>query len=192
MRIRVRLYPDRDVDLLTLKQHPGFNLANLMRKALTDYVRYGECERVRVPTDTPFRVSIQHDQIDISLAEGKYHEVIQWLVAIRPGLRNGIVKTITRSAIANPPLSACYSTSDVIIAERPKNNTTDTPAFVAKKLGADTDNSTAATAPGSMPAARGQNTSVSVPVPNIRNDIKNSADNDDTDDLWDLDFIENL
>lgn len=114
MRIKLRLYP-RDLDLLTLKQNPSFNLGAAIRQALYEYVQYGECSRIHVVYDPTQSISLDHDQVNISLTKEKYQDVVAWLSGIRPGLRNCAVKAIIRSAIANPVLFAFAENSNLIM-----------------------------------------------------------------------------
>ena len=116
MRIKLRLYL-RDLDLLALKQHPAIRIQRLIRQALMDYVTNGECARIRVPPGAPTQIVAKNDSINITLNREKHEPVIQWLLGLRPGMRNSAIKTVFRSAIANPDLSAFALNSDLIVPE---------------------------------------------------------------------------
>lgn len=117
MRIKLRLYP-RDLDLLTLKQTHTFNFSAVIKRALSEYVEDGECTRIYVPHVPNQEIVLKNDSVDITFSEDMYHEVIAWLLSIRPGMRNTAVKTVVRSAIANPVLSAYKIDSNLVVKDK--------------------------------------------------------------------------
>lgn len=117
MRIKLRLYP-RDLDLLTLKQTHTFNFSSVIKQSLYEYVVDGECERIYVPHIPNQEIVLKNDQVDITFSEDMYHEVIEWLLSIRPGMRNSAVKAVIRSAIANPVLSAYMINSNLVVKDK--------------------------------------------------------------------------
>lgn len=124
MRIKLRLYT-RDLDLLSAKQIMDNEFGAAVRKALLEYAEHGECSRIYIPSaDKP--IILRNEQVDISLTRAKYQPVVDWLISLRPGVRNAAVKVVLRSAIANPALSAFRIDGAVI--EDPvirKNETTE-------------------------------------------------------------------
>lgn len=187
MRIKLRLYP-RDLDLLTLKQNPSFNLGAAIRQALYEYVQYGECSRIRVVYDPTQSISLDHDQVNVSLTKDKYQDVVAWLSSIRPGLRNCAVKAIIRSAIANPVLFAFTENSNLIMndekmaaavrSERPVKKDQ-----VIEKNPSPTEAKEASSPFAQMPATP----TIKTPSPSFST---TSAEDSDDDDVWSMD-IEN-
>ncbi len=116
MRQKIRLYA-KDLDLLTLKQLPGFRIGTAVRKALYEYVEYGKCERLHINYGSRIPIEIKRDAFDISFDGEKYQNVSKWLESIRPGMRSAAVKTVFRSAIENPVLFAFACDSTIIIKD---------------------------------------------------------------------------
>lgn len=116
MRIKLRLYL-RDLDLIILKQHKHFNLNTSIRQALCDYVRNGSCDRVFVPDIGDQQFVLKNEQTDITFNNEQHQDVIEWILSIRPGMRSSAIKTVIRSAIANPVISPFMSNSDLVMLE---------------------------------------------------------------------------
>ena len=122
MRIKLRLY-SRDLDLIALKYTPEFRLGNAIRTALTEYVRDGAVSRIHVEMSEDLPELPSLDQIDISLANETYADVIAWLTGLKPGFRSVAVKTIIRSAIGNPILEMYAADAQVRACSPPKSDT---------------------------------------------------------------------
>lgn len=116
MRIKLRLYL-RDLDLLVLKQYKGFNFGSAIREALYEFVTFGECSRIQVPPSATEPIILKPDQVDISFTKEKYSDVVEWLMGIKPGMRNIAIKSVFRSAIRNPAVWAFACNSNTIIPE---------------------------------------------------------------------------
>lgn len=171
MRVKLRLYI-RDLDLLALKHNPGFNLGSAIRQALWEYVEYGECSRIRVPHAPPNAVVLKNDQIDISFNKDKYQKVVEWILSIRPRMRNSAIKAVVRSAIANPDIGPFLTGSAIIIPEK-------------------TEKAMAAAMPPTESGSENTSTTVSKPQTASnpsKNETPNANSGDGTIDCWEFDF----
>lgn len=115
MRIKLRLGAD-DLDLIALKYNRNFKFSYAVKRALLEYVTSGECTRIQVPYDSLTPVGLVPVQIDITLNETEFSDVISWIKGIRKGLRNTAVKIIIRSAISNPNMGLLMIKNDHLIA----------------------------------------------------------------------------
>lgn len=121
MRIRLRLYSG-DLDLIALKYNRNFNLSSAIKRALLEYVTLKECSRIQVPPDTLEPITLSVEQLDISLNDERYADVITWLRSIHKGMRSYAVKSILRSAIANPCLDLFYIDKGLLLTKAATHN----------------------------------------------------------------------
>jgi hypothetical protein len=154
-----------------------------VRNALLDFVEHGECSRIHVPpSSTP--IIIRNEQIDISLTKAKYQPVVDWLLSLRPGVRNAAVKVVLRSAIANPVMCA-FGTDNFIVEEPPAE--AKKPSVVHAPTAANTTESN-----HNIPA---RETSYAVPASRINEPqvcIGTDATDDDDFDLIGFDAFDNI
>jgi len=115
MKVRLRLYNTRDLDLIALKHIETFRFGEAVKEALVEYVQHGECSKIKIPNIHPIVTQLKNEQVDILFNEVKHKAVIDWLLSIRQGLRSSAVKTVFRSSIANPNLDLYHSDSQYIV-----------------------------------------------------------------------------
>lgn len=171
MKVKLRLYRQHDLDLIGLFINPEFNFAKEAKKALAAYVR-GKPYVVSSPDPVLPKKKVSYlIQTNIILDESET-DVIQWLLSMKSGYRNSLVKNILRGYMSAPNVFLYSEDVDIktpeSVAEVPGKPTVRfSPAPKAPRKAFD----------GPKPEAGKENVYVMPPPPSVKNDYgKNHND----------------
>ena len=109
MKITMRLYRAHDLDLMYMRGLLGKAIATVVKEALDYYVNKENRKRIFVnKTELQTTVIPKNTQFHVYLSDKQDAEIIKWLMTIKKGYRNSMLKNILRSYLTTEYIANAY------------------------------------------------------------------------------------
>lgn len=135
MKVIMRLYKQRDLDLICLYQTDGFSFQKNIKKVLKAYV-HNEPLVIEIPNDICVNKIPRSTTFHINLSEKEDDEIIKWINSLQKGYRNSALKNVFRSYFSKPIVKPYLINSQVSINESIKKQNTNVEEIIKEVLDA--------------------------------------------------------